>query len=167
MPTITSTNINSLKALRPGGITGDFFRTVTFLACLLATQGIVCIQDTRVPTREFANSLSAIPQFFDCEMYSTGCESNWSGGCTFLVHRAVAHNYNIKHKTILKGAAHVLELEHKVTSNMLYVFNVYLDAGDETRWKEQVRTLTRWGCPPNSIYVGDFNHVEALEDRTG
>ena len=84
-----------------------------------------------------------------------------------MVHRAVANKYNIKHKTIMKGAAHVLELENKITGSLLYVFNIYLDAGDEDRWKEQVRTLTRWGCPPNSIYVGDFNHVAAQEDRTG
>ena len=166
-PTITSTNINSLKALRPGGLTGDFYRTVCFLTCLLATQGIVCIQDTRLPTKDFAKTLSSIPQFFDCEVRSTGCGQNWSGGCTFLIHKKVTEKYKITHKQIVQGAAHVLELEDKNTGKLLYVFNVYLDAGDETRWREQIRTLTQWGCPPNSIYAGDFNHVAAQEDRTG
>jgi ribonuclease HI len=85
----------------------------------------------------------------------------------FLVHNKVKEQFKIKHATILPGAAHCLELTRRDDNTSYYVFNVYLDAGDEHRWQRQVSTLADWRCPPNSIYVGDFNHVTGPEQRSG
>jgi ribonuclease HI len=61
----------------------------------------------------------------------------------------------------------VLELEHIVHKTKYYVFNIYLDAADSARWTAQVQTLVDWGCPPNSIALGDFNHVTDATQRSG
>ena len=167
LPPITSANINSLNALRPGGLTGDFFKTVSFIACLIAAQGIICLQDTRIPTADFAQTLSSIPQFFDCQIYSTGSGDRRSGGCVIMVHNTVKSKFHVRHATIIQGAAHFIELVNKEDDKAYYVFNIYLDAGDEDRWRQQIKTLTDWNCPPNSIYVGDFNHVTSPEQRSG
>ena len=84
-----------------------------------------------------------------------------------LVHNTVEAKFHVRHATIIQGAAHFIELVNKDNDKTYYVFNVYLDAGDEANWQQQIKTLHDWKCPPNSIYMGDFNHVTSPDQRSG
>ena len=164
-PSVASGNCNSLSITKAGGVSGRFFKIITYISYLVNNHKIVCLQDTRFPTDDFVNNLQ--PFFPNYLIVSSADTEETSGGLITIIHPSLLDKYEVDNHIISKGAVLLTTLTHKTNNANHNIVNCYLDASNEPRWCQQVKHIHDYNIPSNTIMVGDFNHVYDPQDRSG
>ena len=159
-----SLNINSLSATKSGGI-GDRFAKILCLICfLLNSTNILHLQDIRIPDDNYINCLkSVLPHYtFAASAYDTN-----SAGVVTIFKTSLNVDYDIQQEVLHKGHILSTSFTHKTTNHNFTCINSYLHASNVSIWCNQIKILQKFANKQNSIIVGDFNHAQHLEDRSG
>lgn len=165
IPPITTLNINSTSVTKPGGVRTRFFRVISLLAYLVLAHPIVCIQDIRFPTDSYVKQLEPL---FPGYTFHVTANNSMRAGVLTIFRSQLQEDYHIDSAVVFKG--HVLHttFTHKTSNHSFSIYNCYLHASDEELWRDQVASIHN-AAPvgPNSILLGDFNHVADEVDRSG
>ena len=80
---------------------------------------------------------------------------------------SILNDYDVRHETIHTGFILATTFDHKHSSNSFTTVNTYLVANDTSVWENQVKILNKHKHKKNTIILGDFNHAQNNEDRSG
>lgn len=163
-PSLISNNINSLSATNSGGIADRFAKVLTLICFLLNSTAILHLQDIRIPTDGFIQCLEkTLPNY----TFIATANDTKSAGVVTIFHKKFAKEYNISHKVIHKGYILSVTFDHILTNHSFTTINTYLHASNNQIWSNQIQILNTIKHNINTIILGDFNHAQHLEDRSG
>jgi exonuclease III len=157
-------NINSLSLHDPGGLAGRKLSAINTVASLARGHDVVCIQDVRAGSDDFASELrSSLPRY-DITFNSN---STTSGGVLTIIAPAYS-DFTVVHKVIIANSILQTTITDPRNSNNHITFiNSYLSTTDlASAWSDQVTILLNSTIPPNSVFLGDLNHAPLGEDRS-
>lgn len=164
IPSITTLNINSTSVTKPGGVRTRFFRVISLLAYLVLAHPIVCIQDIRFPTDSYVKQLEPL---FPGYTFHVTANNSMRAGVLTIFRSQLLEDYHINSEVIFRGHILLTTFTHITSKQSFNVYNCYLHASDERIWREQVASIRGAATRPNSILLGDFNHVNDEVDRSG
>lgn len=166
IPSILSTNINSLSVTTSGGVSGRFARVISLICFLLSSSLIVCLQDIRIPTDGLITELQ--PFAPNHHFIVSTHNHKKSGGVVTILHPDILRDYSFNSTHITRGSSLSTTFTHKHIHNKEFtLINNYLDASSNDLWHAQVKNLASFGSKTNTIAVGDFNHTTCNGDRSG
>jgi len=163
-PSLISNNVNSLSSTNSGGIADRFAKILTLICFLLNSSSIIHLQDIRIPTDDYIQCLEkTLPNY----IFIASANNTQSAGVVTIYHKSFANDYDISSTVIHKGYILSVTFKKKNNKHSFTTINTYLHASNSQIWTNQVRILDSIKHDTNTIILGDFNHAQHLEDRSG